>query len=93
MTSCDETDRSRAAITAAFEAWRHDGACVTDCFAPAMTWRIEGYSAASRAYENKREIIDEVLAPFNRRFSTSLRVPLCCLSSHRLETGALGVEG
>jgi hypothetical protein len=29
-----------------------------------MTWRIEGHSAASRAYANRREFIDEVLAPF-----------------------------
>jgi hypothetical protein len=28
-----------------------------------MAWRIEGRSAASRAYANKREFIDEMLAP------------------------------
>jgi uncharacterized protein len=71
MTSPDATERNRAAITAAFEAWRHDGAPVTDSFGPEMTWRIEGHSAASRAYANKREFIDEVLVPFGRRFSTS----------------------
>jgi uncharacterized protein len=71
MTSCEESERNRAVITAAFEAWRDDGAWVTDCFAPEMTWRIEGHSAASRAYANKREFIDEVLAPFGRRLSTS----------------------
>jgi ketosteroid isomerase-like protein len=71
MTAPYETMRNRAAITTAFEAWRHDGASVTDSFAPEMTWRIEGHSAASRAYANKREFIDEVLAPFGRRFSTA----------------------
>src|SRR5690242_15414015 len=71
MTTPDETERNRAAITAAFEAWRHDGTPVTDSFAPEMTWRIEGHSAASRAHANKREFIDEVLAPFGGRFSTS----------------------
>ena len=64
MTSPYETERNRAAITAAFEAWRRDGAPITDSFAPEMTWRIEGHSAASRAYANRREFIDEVLAPF-----------------------------
>ena len=71
MTTHDETERNREAITAGFEAWRDDGAPFTDFFAPEMTWRIEGHSAASRAYANKSEFINEVLAPFGRRFSTS----------------------
>jgi ketosteroid isomerase-like protein len=71
MTSPDETERNRTAITATFEAWRDDGAPITDSFAPEMIWRIEGHSAASRAYPNEREFIDEVLAPFGQRFSTS----------------------
>jgi ketosteroid isomerase-like protein len=71
MTSRDKTERNRAAITAAFEAWRDDGAPLADHFAPDMTWRIEGHSAASRTYANKREFTDEVLGPFGRRFSTS----------------------
>jgi uncharacterized protein len=71
MTSPDETERNRTTITAAFGAWLDDGAPITDLFAPEMTWRIEGHSAASRAYANKREFIDEVLAPFAHRFSTS----------------------
>ena len=71
MTFPDQTERNRAAISAAFEAWRDDHAPISDSFAPEMTWRIEGHSVASRAYANKREFIDEVLAPFGRRFSTS----------------------
>ena len=71
MTSRDETERNRAAITAAFAAWRDDGAPITDFFAREMTWRIEGHSAASRAYATKREFIEDVVAPFGRRFSTS----------------------
>jgi ketosteroid isomerase-like protein len=71
MPSHDETERNREAITAAFQRWRDDGAPVTDLFAPEMTWRIEGRSAASRTYANTCEFIDDVLAPFGRRFSTS----------------------
>ena len=56
-------------ITGAFEAWRDQTAPITDAFAPEMTWRIEGHSAASRAYADKTEFINEVLAPFGRRFS------------------------
>jgi ketosteroid isomerase-like protein len=65
----DETERHRAAISTAFEAWQDDGAPLTDYFAPEMTGPIEGHSAASHA--NKPEFIDEVLDPFGRRFSTS----------------------
>jgi ketosteroid isomerase-like protein len=66
----DETERNRSTIADAFEAWRDGTAPITDAFAPDMTWRIEGHSAASRAYADKTEFIDEVLAPFGRRFST-----------------------
>jgi uncharacterized protein len=66
-----QPERNRLTMTAAFEAWRDEGAPITDVFAPEMTWRIVGHSAASRAYANTREFIDEVLAPFARRFSTT----------------------
>ena len=71
MTSQDETERNRSTITTAFEAWRDGDAPITDTFAPEMTWRIEGHSAASRAYANTSEFIDEVLTPFAQRFSTT----------------------
>ena len=71
MTSQEETEQNRATITAAFEAWRDDGAPISDSFAPEMTWRIEGHSAASRPYADKREFINEVLTPFGQRFSAS----------------------
>ena len=69
--SASTTEADRATITAAFEAWRDGRAPITNVFAEDMTWRIEGHSAASRAYANKREFIDEVLAPFGRRFSST----------------------
>jgi uncharacterized protein len=71
MTSPDETAQNRALMTAAFEAWRDGSAPITDTFAPNMTWRIEGHSAASREYADTNEFIEEVLAPFGRRFSTT----------------------
>jgi hypothetical protein len=71
MTSQNETESNRSTITAAFEAWRDGRAPITETFAPDMTWRIEGHSAASRAYASKTEFIDEVLTPFAQRFSTT----------------------
>ena len=70
MTGQERTERNRATITDAFEAWRDQTAPITDAFAPEMTWRIEGHSAASRTYADKAEFIDEVLEPFGARFST-----------------------
>jgi ketosteroid isomerase-like protein len=69
MTRPEETERNRATMTTAFEASRDGTTPITDIFGPGMTWRIEGHSAASRAYKNKAEFVDEVLAPFGRRFS------------------------
>ena len=71
MPSTDETERNRATITAAFEAWRDRNAPISGVFAAGMTWRIEGHSAASRSYANTAEFVDEVLAPFGRRFSSA----------------------
>ena len=71
MISADETERNRAIVTAAFEAWRDGSAAISQTFAPEMTWEIVGHSAASRRYANAKEFIDEVLAPFAKRFTTT----------------------
>jgi ketosteroid isomerase-like protein len=52
MTSRDETERNRVTITAAFAAWRDNGAPIADVFDPEMSWRIEGHSAAWGAYSS-----------------------------------------
>ena len=65
----DETEANRQTIRAAFEAWRDGTRPITDVFAPTMTWRIEGHSAASREYGSTQEFVDEVLAPFGARFA------------------------
>jgi uncharacterized protein len=33
-----------------------------------MRWRIEGHSLASKEYADRRQFVDEVLAPFAARF-------------------------
>jgi uncharacterized protein len=71
MTTGDETEANRSTMTAAFHGWRDSGRPITDNFAPEMTWRIVGHSAASRSYADKAEFVDEVLVPFGRRFSTA----------------------
>ena len=38
-------------------------------FAPDLVWRIEGHSLTSKEYRSRQQFIDEVLAPFEARFS------------------------
>jgi ketosteroid isomerase-like protein len=71
MTSYEEAEANRATVAAAFEAWRDFGRAIADTFAPEMTWRIVGHSAASRSYPDKAAFVDEVLAPFGHRFSSA----------------------
>lgn len=69
--STESTEANREMIRRAFEAWQQGKGAVTDVFAPDMVWRIEGRSAESKEYPNKRAFIDEVLAPFAARFQGS----------------------
>ena len=72
-TPASSPEDNRRLIRAAFDAWRSGSAAITDVFAPDMTWRIEGHSAASRAYASKQQFVDEVLAPFAARFARGQR--------------------
>jgi ketosteroid isomerase-like protein len=65
------TDDNRATVQRAFAAWQAGTAPITDLFAPDMVWRIEGHSLASKEYRDRQQFVDEVLAPFGARFSTT----------------------
>ncbi len=66
-----ETEANREIVRRAFDDWRHGTGTITDVFAPGVVWRIEGHSLASREYRNRQELVDEVMAPFGDRFTTS----------------------
>ena len=68
-----DQDENRAAVRAAFDAWIAGTAPITDLFAPAMTWRIEGRSVVASQSSSTRQFVDEVLAPFGARFSQGER--------------------
>jgi ketosteroid isomerase-like protein len=70
-TSVTRTETNREIIRRAFDAWSQGTGAITAVFAPAMVWRIEGHSAASKEYGSKQQFIDEVLAPFGARFTES----------------------
>jgi ketosteroid isomerase-like protein len=65
------TEANRETIRRAFDAWHDRTAAITGVFAPDMVWRIEGRSMASGEYASKQQFVDEVLAPFAARFSSS----------------------
>jgi len=50
-----ETDSNRRTIADAFDAWQRGAGPITDVFAPGMTWRIEGHSAAAGEYQNTKQ--------------------------------------
>ena len=82
-TPTNDTDLNRKIIRAAFEAWQAGTAPIADVFADDMVWRIEGHSFAAKQYDNKRQFMDEVLAPFgtaSRRENGSAR-PTSALST------------
>ena len=68
-SAATQTETNRAIVRQAFDAWTQGTAPITDVFAPEMTWEIVGHSVASKAYGNKQQFIDEVLAPFGARFA------------------------
>jgi ketosteroid isomerase-like protein len=67
----NRAEANRQIIREAFDAWQGGTAPITDVFAPQMVWRIEGHSLAAKEYADKQQFIDEVLAPFGARFSSS----------------------
>ena len=67
----DRAESNRQIIRAAFDAWQAGTAAITGVFAPQMVWRIEGHSLAAKEYADTQQFIDEVLAPFGARFSSS----------------------
>ncbi len=64
-------ETNRHVVSQAFAAWRDGNGVITDLFDPAMVWRIEGHSLASKQYGDRQQFIDEVLAPFGARFTAS----------------------
>ena len=67
----DRAESNRQIIREAFDAWQAGTAAITGVFAPQMVWRIEGHSLAAKEYADTQQFIDEVLAPFGARFSSS----------------------
>jgi uncharacterized protein len=73
FASDTETEaKNKAAIQAAFEAWRTGTGGPFALLAPGATWTITGNSVAAKTYNSRDEFLDEVIKPFNARLAKPL---------------------
>ncbi|EIP98921.1 ketosteroid isomerase-like protein [Opitutaceae bacterium TAV1] len=72
-TASPETEaRNKAAIQAAFDAWRTGTGGPFALLAPDVVWTITGNSLAAKTYRSRDEFIDTVIKPFNARLTRPL---------------------
>ena len=75
QTSAGETEteaKNKAAIEAAFEAWRTGTGGPFALLAPEATWTITGNSLAAKTYNSRDEFLESVIKPFNARLAKPL---------------------
>lgn len=70
--SADETERNRAAIAAALQAWADGTGSPYELLAPDARWTITGNSLGARTYESKEAFLRDVIRPFNARMGERL---------------------
>jgi ketosteroid isomerase-like protein len=68
----DETERNRAAIAAALQAWADGTGSPYELLAPDARWTITGNSLGARTYESKEAFLRDVIRPFNARMGERL---------------------
>ena len=75
QTSAAETEteaKNKAAVQAAFDAWRAGTGGPFGLLAPDATWTITGNSVAAKTYNSRDEFLDTVIKPFNARLTKPL---------------------
>ena len=72
VAQSDVEEKNRHIIQAAFENWRRGAGTVFDFLASDAKWTIAGRSAVSGTYHSPRDLMDQVIIPFNARLSTPL---------------------
>lgn len=60
---------NREIVADAFAAWTAGTGSITDLFADDLRWEIIGRSVAAGLYQPARQFVEEVLTPFEARFS------------------------
>jgi len=72
MAQADVEEKNRRSVQAGFDNWRRSAGTVFDLLASDAKWTIVGRSAVSGTYHNRRDLMDQVVLPFNARLSTPL---------------------
>ncbi len=72
VAEADMEARNKELIQASFEAWRDGTGRVFDLLAPDAKWTVLGSSPVSGTYHSRQDFLDEVINPFNARFSSRL---------------------
>jgi uncharacterized protein len=75
QTSAAETEteaKNKAAVQAAFDAWRAGTGGPFGLLTPDATWTITGNSVAAKTYNSRDEFLDTVIKPFNARLMKPL---------------------
>lgn len=68
----DVEEKNRQAVKVGFENWRRGIGSVFDLLASDAKWTIVGLSTASGTYHSRRDLMDQVIIPFNARLTTKL---------------------
>jgi ketosteroid isomerase-like protein len=68
----DVEEKNRRTVQAGFDNWRRSAGTVFDLLASDAKWTIVGRSAVSGTYHSRRDLMDQVILPFNARLSTPL---------------------
>ena len=72
MAQADSEEKNRRIIQVGFDNWRRGTGSVFDLLASDAKWTIVGLSTASGTYHSRRDLMDQVILPFNSRLSTPL---------------------
>ena len=73
LTGCASvTAQNERAVTRAFQDWQHGRGGPLALLAPEATWTVAGSSVVAGRYTSRQQLIDQVIAPLNERFSKPL---------------------
>jgi len=68
----DVEEKNRRAVQTAFDNWRRNAGTVFDLLASDAKWTNAGTSTVSGTYHSRRDLMDQVVVPFNSRLQTPL---------------------
>ncbi len=72
----NESMSNKKIIQEAFERWSRAEGNFFDLLAEDAVWTITGNSPVSKTYNSRKQFIDEVIDPLNRRFSQKIKPEL-----------------